>query len=141
MLAREIWQANPTPFRIPNRARYYISSLYILWQLEAKKLQGETVKLSGAQNNVIDNLSKNSKILNDIDSKRFNPLRSACADVYVRELMSRKIVCRRDSQCDIEESLNIIRLTQTVALQHYILLSWSFLDEPFNFASHSPSVH
>ena len=96
MLAREIWQANPTPF-IPNRARYYISSLYILRQLEAKKLQGETVKLSGAQNNVIYNLSKNSKILNDIDSKRFNPLRSACAHVYVRTDVAKNRVQKRFS--------------------------------------------
>ena len=98
-------------------------------------------KLSGAQNNVIYHLSKNPKILSEIDSKRFNPLRSARAHVFVHALMSRKIVRGRDAQFNTEESLNVIRLTQTVALQHYVLVLLSFVEEPSNFALHSPLVH
>ena len=84
-------------------------------------------KLSGAQNNVIYHLSKNPKILSEIDSKRFNPLRSARAHVFVHALMSRKIVRGRDAQCNTEESLNVIRLTQTVALQHNTYLFYCLL--------------
>ena len=55
-------------------------------------------------------------MLSDIDSKRFNLLRSARAHVFVHALMSRKIVRGRDAQFNTEESLNVIRLTQTVTL-------------------------
>ena len=50
-------------------------------------------------------------VVNDIEPKWFNPLRSARAHVYVHALTSQKIVRSRDAQGNTEESLNIIRLT------------------------------